>query len=47
MATTRTHLVIVERTEHRAYLAGWATAATALGYAAARSVAHPALPGMV
>jgi len=35
MATSRTHLVIVERAEHRAYLAGWATAATALGYAAA------------
>lgn len=35
MATSRTHLVIIERAEHRAYLAGWATAATALGYAAA------------
>ena len=33
MATTRTHLVIVERSEHRAYLEGWATAAAALGYA--------------
>ena len=31
MATSRTHLVIIERAEHRAYLAGWATAATALG----------------
>ncbi|NJC27503.1 tyrosine-type recombinase/integrase [Neolewinella antarctica] len=35
MATSRTHLNLVERAEHRAYLAGWATAATALGYATA------------
>ena len=34
MAISRTHLVIVERTEHRAYLDGWAVAAAALGYAA-------------
>ena len=33
MASSRTHLSLVGRAEHWAYLDGWATTATALGYA--------------